>query len=201
MSETLTNTAVGYRGDPSVASLPLMLVTPALFAINMITARWAESASIPPLFLAFGRWALAFLIMLPMVATRPVGLAPCTRSQSLAPVSARRTRHGRGGRSAIHRCTRYQRGQPRAHLRRVPDARRTARKPPVESAFGQATRLRNAPVVLRRAGRRHWRELLCSEPTQFRPWRPVGALRRRRVGAIPFSASAGRFQPCPARCG
>ncbi len=68
MSETLTNTAVGYRGDPSVASLPLMLVTPALFAINMITARWAESAAIPPLFLAFGRWALAFLIMLPMVA-------------------------------------------------------------------------------------------------------------------------------------
>ena len=68
MSEILTNTAVGYRGAPSVASLPLMLVTPALFAINMITARWAESAAIPPLFLAFGRWALAFLIMLPMVA-------------------------------------------------------------------------------------------------------------------------------------
>lgn len=70
MSETLTNTAAGYRGDPSVACLPLMLVTPALFAVNMITARWAESAAIPPLFLAFGRWALAFVIMLPIAAPR-----------------------------------------------------------------------------------------------------------------------------------
>ncbi len=68
MSETLTRTAVGYRGDPSVACLPLMLATPALFAVNMVTARWAEGAAIPPLFLAFGRWTLAFLIMLPVSA-------------------------------------------------------------------------------------------------------------------------------------
>jgi drug/metabolite transporter (DMT)-like permease len=45
-----------------------MLVTPALFAANMVAARWAESVAIPPLFLAFGRWALAFLLMLPTVA-------------------------------------------------------------------------------------------------------------------------------------
>jgi drug/metabolite transporter (DMT)-like permease len=47
-----------------------MLVTPALFAANLVVARWAESAAIPPVFLAFGRWALAFLILLPSVAPR-----------------------------------------------------------------------------------------------------------------------------------
>lgn len=47
-----------------------MLVTPALFAANLLVARWAESAAIPPLFLAFGRWALAFAILLPTVGPR-----------------------------------------------------------------------------------------------------------------------------------
>lgn len=70
MSETLTRTAVGYAGDPFVPDLPLMVITPALFAANMVAARWAEGAAIPPLFLAFGRWALAFLLMLPIVAPR-----------------------------------------------------------------------------------------------------------------------------------
>ena len=47
-----------------------MLVTPALFAANLVVARWAESAALPPLFLAFGRWALAFAILLPAVGPR-----------------------------------------------------------------------------------------------------------------------------------
>ncbi len=47
-----------------------MLITPALFAANLIVARWAESAGLPPLFLAFGRWALAFAILLPVVGPR-----------------------------------------------------------------------------------------------------------------------------------
>ena len=68
MSTAFGNTAVGYSSDPSVASLPLMLGTPLLFAANMVVARWAESAAIPPLFLAFGRWALACLFLLPIAA-------------------------------------------------------------------------------------------------------------------------------------
>ena len=47
-----------------------MLVTPLLFAANLLVARWAESAAIPPLFLAFGRWALAFALLLPAVGPR-----------------------------------------------------------------------------------------------------------------------------------
>jgi drug/metabolite transporter (DMT)-like permease len=70
VSKAIARTAVGYGGDPFAAELPLMLVTPALFAANMVAARWAESAAIPPVFLAFGRWALAFLFMLPTVAPR-----------------------------------------------------------------------------------------------------------------------------------
>ena len=70
MSDVFVRTQVGYRGDPLVAGLPLLLLTPALFAVNMLVARWAESANIPPLFLAWGRWALAFLILLPVVAPR-----------------------------------------------------------------------------------------------------------------------------------
>jgi drug/metabolite transporter (DMT)-like permease len=70
VSKAITRAAVGYRGDPFTAELPLMLVTPALFAANMVAARWAESAAIPPVFLAFGRWALAFLLMFPSAAPR-----------------------------------------------------------------------------------------------------------------------------------
>ncbi|MBD8529462.1 MULTISPECIES: DMT family transporter [unclassified Massilia] len=47
-----------------------MFVTPALFAANLLVARWAESAGLPPLFLAFGRWALAFAILLPIAGPR-----------------------------------------------------------------------------------------------------------------------------------
>jgi drug/metabolite transporter (DMT)-like permease len=47
-----------------------MLITPALFAANLVVARWAQGADIPPVFLAFGRWALAFLILVPTVGPR-----------------------------------------------------------------------------------------------------------------------------------
>lgn len=70
MSVAITRTAAGYRGDPFAAELPLMLITPALFAANMVAARWAQGADMPPVFLAFGRWTLAFFIMLPFVAAR-----------------------------------------------------------------------------------------------------------------------------------
>lgn len=76
MSHTLAPVAVGYRSEPWLADLPLMLATPALFAANMVAARWAESAAIPPLFLACGRWSLAFLLLLPLVAGRLRRAAP-----------------------------------------------------------------------------------------------------------------------------
>jgi drug/metabolite transporter (DMT)-like permease len=58
------------RVDTLNAELPLMLVIPLLFAANLLVARWAEGAALPPLFLAFGRWALAFAILLPSVGPR-----------------------------------------------------------------------------------------------------------------------------------
>lgn len=70
MSDVFAGGVRRGEGDPFVADLPLMLITPALFASNMVAARWAEGMAIPPIFLAFGRWALAFLVMLPLAAPR-----------------------------------------------------------------------------------------------------------------------------------
>ena len=89
MSEAVSRGGVGYRDDPFAAELPLMFATPALFAANLVVARWAESAAIPPVFLAFGRWALAFAILLPTVgpslwARRAVLLANWPRILLLA---------------------------------------------------------------------------------------------------------------------
>ena len=70
MSEAVSRSALGFRNDPFAGELPLMLAAPALFAANLVVARWAESAAIPPVFLAFGRWALAFAILLPTVGPR-----------------------------------------------------------------------------------------------------------------------------------
>jgi drug/metabolite transporter (DMT)-like permease len=47
-----------------------MLIVPALFAANLVVARWAQGIAIPPVFLAFGRWALAFMILMPSAGTR-----------------------------------------------------------------------------------------------------------------------------------
>lgn len=46
----------------------MFLAAPALFASNMVAARWAHDAALPPVFLAFGRWLIAFLILLPLAA-------------------------------------------------------------------------------------------------------------------------------------
>lgn len=70
MSEAVSRSGVGVSSDVLNAELPLMLVTPALFAANLLVARWAQGADIPPVFLAFGRWALAFLILVPTVGPR-----------------------------------------------------------------------------------------------------------------------------------
>ena len=70
MTEAVSRSALGYRNDPFAGELPLMFIAPALFAANLVVARWAESAAIPPVFLAFGRWALAFAILMPTVGPR-----------------------------------------------------------------------------------------------------------------------------------
>ena len=70
MSNAVSRAGAGYRSDPFAAELPLMLITPALFAANLVVARWAQGAGIPPVFLAFGRWMLAFLILLPSCGPR-----------------------------------------------------------------------------------------------------------------------------------
>jgi len=70
VSNAVSRAGAGYAGDPLAAELPLMVITPALFAANLIVARWAQGAGIPPVFLAFGRWMLAFLILLPSCGPR-----------------------------------------------------------------------------------------------------------------------------------
>jgi len=70
VSEAVSRGGLGAQSTAFSAELPLMLVTPALFAANLVVARWAQGAEIPPVFLAFGRWALAFLILLPSVGPR-----------------------------------------------------------------------------------------------------------------------------------
>lgn len=46
----------------------MLFTAPALFASNMVAARWAHEANLPPVFLAFGRWLIALLILLPIAA-------------------------------------------------------------------------------------------------------------------------------------
>jgi len=70
VSEAVSRGGLGVQSTAFSAELPLMLVTPALFAANLVVARWAQGAEIPPVFLAFGRWALAFLILLPSIGPR-----------------------------------------------------------------------------------------------------------------------------------
>ncbi|WP_315138936.1 DMT family transporter [Achromobacter marplatensis] len=60
--------AVPARTGLGLSSTAMLLTAPALFASNMVAARWAHDASLPPVFLAFGRWLLALLILLPLAA-------------------------------------------------------------------------------------------------------------------------------------
>lgn len=60
--------AVPARTGLGVSGTAMLLAAPALFASNMVAARWAHDAALPPVFLAFGRWLIAFLILLPLAA-------------------------------------------------------------------------------------------------------------------------------------
>ncbi|KAG1438744.1 hypothetical protein G6F57_019716 [Rhizopus arrhizus] len=60
--------AVPTRTGLGLSGTAMLLTAPALFASNMVAARWAHDASLPPVFLAFGRWLLALLILLPLAA-------------------------------------------------------------------------------------------------------------------------------------
>jgi drug/metabolite transporter (DMT)-like permease len=50
--------------------IAMVLGAPALFAANMVAGRWAHDAGLPPVFLAFGRWAIALLLLVPFIARR-----------------------------------------------------------------------------------------------------------------------------------
>ncbi|MCI1839324.1 DMT family transporter [Achromobacter ruhlandii] len=60
--------AVPARTGLGLSGTAMLLAAPALFASNMVAARWAHDAALPPVFLAFGRWLIAFLILLPLAA-------------------------------------------------------------------------------------------------------------------------------------
>jgi drug/metabolite transporter (DMT)-like permease len=54
---------------PDRSAWVLMVIAPVLLTSNMLVARWVEGG-IPPVAMAFGRWSLTFLILLPFVAGR-----------------------------------------------------------------------------------------------------------------------------------
>lgn len=58
--------ALPARSGLGLSGTAMLLTAPALFASNMVAARWAHDASLPPVFLAFGRWLIALLILLPI---------------------------------------------------------------------------------------------------------------------------------------
>ncbi|WP_246842528.1 DMT family transporter [Achromobacter sp. HZ01] len=60
--------AAPARSGLGLSGTAMLLTAPALFASNMVAARWAHDASLPPVFLAFGRWLIALLILLPLAA-------------------------------------------------------------------------------------------------------------------------------------
>lgn len=53
---------------PSLIGIIFFLLAPLLFASNMLVARWINQL-IPPLSLAFARWFIAALVLLPFIST------------------------------------------------------------------------------------------------------------------------------------
>lgn len=51
------------------SAIALFLIAPTLFASNILVARWV-AGDIPPMALAFGRWSLTFLFLLPICGRR-----------------------------------------------------------------------------------------------------------------------------------
>ncbi|MGB3435389.1 DMT family transporter [Achromobacter sp.] len=60
--------AAPARTGLGLSGTAMLFAAPALFASNMVAARWAHDANLPPVFLAFGRWLIALLILLPLAA-------------------------------------------------------------------------------------------------------------------------------------
>ncbi|MDJ0389881.1 DMT family transporter [Roseomonas sp. E05] len=63
---TVSRIPFGTPAGPRWLVILLFLGAPLLFASNMVGARWL-SGSVPPVTLAFGRWAVAGLLLLPLV--------------------------------------------------------------------------------------------------------------------------------------
>ncbi|WP_367351423.1 DMT family transporter [Achromobacter animicus] len=61
----MPNTAAPAKPGLGLSGAVMLFSAPALFASNMVAARWAHDANLPPVFLAFGRWLIALLILLP----------------------------------------------------------------------------------------------------------------------------------------
>lgn len=62
----LASSLVNSPAGPRWVLVFLFLCAPLLFASNMVAARWL-SGSVPPVTLAFGRWMVAALVLLPVV--------------------------------------------------------------------------------------------------------------------------------------
>ena len=70
----------GWRRRDMIAARPLprlalvvLLFAPLLLSSNMLAARWVEG-SVPPVALAFGRWLLTLVFLLPFTTSRAVAL-------------------------------------------------------------------------------------------------------------------------------
>ncbi|MFJ1299619.1 DMT family transporter [Pseudomonadota bacterium AL_CKDN230030165-1A_HGKHYDSX7] len=57
----------GHRAGAPLITLLMLVTAPALFASNMVAARWAHEIGLPPVFLACGRWLTALVLLIPFV--------------------------------------------------------------------------------------------------------------------------------------
>ncbi|KAG0774092.1 hypothetical protein G6F22_014343 [Rhizopus arrhizus] len=153
--------AVPTRTGLGLSGTAMLLTAPALFASNMVAARWAHDASLPPVFLAFGRWLLALLILLPLAA-------PALR--------AHRRALWRGLPALL----------PLAVLGMgvAPHPGGLAGSADLAQAAVRAAGGRFGPGAGRRAGGAVARRSPGADPVGVRPGRPVGAAGRHGVGVL-----------------
>ena len=81
------------------AAMVLLFIAPVLFATNMLVARGTHDL-VPPVALAFWRWVVTFLLLLPFAG------AALWRERKIAlaePADPGRTRHGRLRRLRLRR--------------------------------------------------------------------------------------------------
>ena len=62
-----SHSSPGGRAGAPLITLLMLITAPALFASNMVAARWAHDIGLPPVFLACGRWLTALLLLAPFV--------------------------------------------------------------------------------------------------------------------------------------